>query len=91
MVKIERLLNGGQGTVVRHGHTMPIYQNMVITLEELGTLNITYGSVTYSIDEEEVITREREIPHEPAPTFDSPKPVVAKKKIVVPDKLKANK
>lgn len=84
MIKIEALLNGCKATIVRHGHSMPVYLGMLMTLEELETLKLLSGSITYSVEEVDVITKH----HEPEPV-NQPKTVVeSTKKIVIPDKLK---
>jgi len=85
MIKIEALLNGGKATIIRHGNTMPVYLGMLMTKEELDTLKLLSGSITYSVEELDVITKH----YEPEPVANQPKIAVqSKKKIVVPDKVK---
>lgn len=83
MIKIEALLNGCKATIIRYGKPMPVLRGMLMTKEELETLKLYNGSITYSIEETEVVTKH----YEPEP--EQPKPAVqSTKKIVIPDKLK---
>ncbi len=82
MVKIEALLNNCKATIIRHGSPMPVYLGMLMTKEELSTLKILNGTITYSIEETEVITQHSQ--------QNDPKPeqaVQSTKKIVIPEKV----
>lgn len=80
MIKIEAIASG-KAAITRHGKPMPIYLGMLMTYEEVETLVLSPGcSVTYSVDELEVITKVE--PEKAQP------PIQSTKKVVVPDKLK---
>lgn len=81
MVKVEALLNGCKATIIRHGNSMPVYLGMLMTREELETLKVLSGSITYSVDEIEVITKHCEVPTKQDV-------VESTKKVIIPDKLK---
>lgn len=84
MIKVEALLNDCKATIIRHGKPMPIYLGMLMTREELETLKILKGSVTYSVEETDVITNH----YEPEVDDKPVQPVQSIKKIIIPDKLK---
>ncbi len=86
MVKIEALLNNCKATIVRHGQTMPVYLGMLMSQEELQSLQILSGTVTYSVEEIDVVTKHFEFEQ---PVLKPAEPVIAStKKIVIPDKVK---
>lgn len=82
MIKIEALLNNCKATIIRHGKPMPVYLGMLMTREELETLKILQGTITYSVEETDVITKHYEADPKPEPAVQSTK------KIIIPDKLK---
>jgi hypothetical protein len=55
MIKIEQLKNGAKATIVRNGFKQPVYLAMNITEAELLTLEITGGSLVYTVDETEIV------------------------------------
>ena len=57
MIKIEQLTEGTKATIERTGAgKVNLYPNMLLTRSEFDTLSYTVGSITYSIDELEVVT-----------------------------------
>ena len=102
MVKIEQLSPGTVVWFVRDGKRQRAFLHQLLTRDELTTLEVVGGTVVYSIDEQEVVsrsadtTKSAEAVSEPttattAPTPAEP-PVVAatetKPKIVFPAKSK---
>lgn len=71
MIKIETLKNGAKATYLRDGMRKPIFLHQLITHEELATLEVTQGTVVYSIDELEVKEQSAKIT-QPAPEISSP-------------------
>lgn len=55
MVKIEKLSPGAQVEFVRNGKPQPGIVGTTLTREELDTLQVTGGTVLYSIDEQELV------------------------------------
>ena len=51
MIKIEQLKNGAKATYVRDGNRRQVYLHHLITHDELATLEVTEGTVVYSVDE----------------------------------------
>jgi hypothetical protein len=90
MIKIERLSKLGLATIVRKGTKMRVFPSMPVTSEELATLQVERGEVTYSIHEQEVVTVKAKEP-EVTPVVETPKtasPAPANKKIVFPESSK---
>jgi hypothetical protein len=60
MIKVERITEGTKATIIRKSVsgdvTVNLYPTMLMTHQELATLEIKNGQVTYSIDEEKVVT-----------------------------------
>lgn len=54
MIKIEKISAGASATIVRDGITQKVYLNQLITAAELDKLEVTNGTVTYSIDEQTI-------------------------------------
>ena len=52
MVKIERITVGAIATIERNGIRQKIFLNQLITPQELESMEVENGTVTYSIDEE---------------------------------------
>ena len=57
MVKIEIITPGAAVTVLRNGERLQVYEKQFINYNEIETLEVTGGDVTYSIDEMEVVTK----------------------------------
>jgi hypothetical protein len=55
MIKIEQLNGGAKATIVRNGAKQAVYVTMIITPEELKTLEVIGGSLLYTVDETEII------------------------------------
>lgn len=66
MVKIEQLKNGAKATVMRDGRQVPIFLHQLITRQELETMEVSVGTVVYSIDELEILEKSAPAPA-PAP------------------------
>ena len=54
MIKIEQLKDGAKATYVRDGSRRQVYLHHLITHDELATLEVTEGTVVYSVDESEI-------------------------------------
>jgi hypothetical protein len=54
MIKIEELKNGAKATYTRDGVKKPIFLHQLITRQDLETLEVTQGTVVYSVDELEI-------------------------------------
>ena len=54
MIKIEQLKDGAKATYVRDGNRRQVYLHHLITHDELATLEVTEGTVVYSVDESEI-------------------------------------
>lgn len=76
MVKIEQLKNGAKATITRDGRTVPIFLHQLISRQELETMQVTAGTVVYSIDELEVLEKSA-----PAPAPAAPAPRLSAKEI----------
>lgn len=81
MVKIERINNCTDATILRKGHRMKIRQNMIIDYSEVPTLTFSTGSIVYSVDETEVITLT-------APEKQEEPDISSSKKIIFPESTK---
>ena len=57
MVKIEIITPGAAVTVLRNGERLQVHEKQFINYNEIDTLEVTGGDVTYSIDELEVVTK----------------------------------
>lgn len=57
MVKIEIISPGASATIVRNGERVPVLLKQLITYDEAETLEVTGGTVTYSVNETEVLTK----------------------------------
>lgn len=57
MVKIEIITPGAAVTVLRNGQRVQVHEKQFINYDEINTLEVTGGDVTYSIDEMEVVTK----------------------------------
>ena len=80
MIKIEAIVNG-KAAITRQDKAIPLYTGMLISHQEVETLILSPGcSVTYSVDELDVITKV-----EPERTEH---PIQSTKKVIVPNKLK---
>lgn len=77
MVKIEQLKNGAKATVMRNGRQVPIFLHQLITRQELETMEVSVGTVVYSIDELEILEKSAPAPG-PAP---APAPRLSAKEI----------
>lgn len=66
MVKIEHLKNGAKATIVRDGRKIPLFLHQLITRQELETMEVTAGTVVYSVDEMEILEKSAPAPA-PAP------------------------
>lgn len=57
MVKIEIISPGASATILRNGERVSVLLKQLITYEEADTLEVTGGTVTYSVNESEVFTK----------------------------------
>lgn len=57
MVKIEIITPGAAVTVLRNGQRVQVHEKQFINYDEIDTIEVTGGDVTYSIDEMEVVTK----------------------------------
>lgn len=57
MVKIEIMTPGAAATILRNGTRQAVFEKQLITYAEADTLEVTGGSVTYSVNETEVFTK----------------------------------
>jgi hypothetical protein len=57
MVKIEIITPGAAVTVLRNGERVQVIEKQYINYNEIDTIEVTGGEVTYSIDEMEVVTK----------------------------------
>lgn len=57
MVKIEIITPGAAVTVLRNGERVQVIEKQYINYNEIETLEVTGGDVTYSVDEMEVVTK----------------------------------
>lgn len=57
-IKLERISEPGKAFIVRNNIKQAAQNNMVITEQELATLEVQAGTVLYSINESELITVE---------------------------------
>jgi hypothetical protein len=57
MVKIEIISPGAAATILRNGERVPVLLKQLITYDEADTLEVTGGSITYSVNESEVFTK----------------------------------
>lgn len=57
MVKIEIISPGASATILRNGERVAVLLKQLITYEEADTLEVTGGTVTYSVNESEVFTK----------------------------------
>lgn len=55
MIKIERV-KAAQPTMLRNGARQVVVQNMVVTAEELKSIEAESGTIVYSVDESQVNT-----------------------------------
>jgi len=90
MNKIEKLSNGALAFLTRNGTKMAVFPQMVVTDEELATLTVERGEVSYSIRELTLHTVKAPEPikEEPAPVAAAPAPTAKSKKIVIPESNK---
>lgn len=54
MIKIEQLKDGAKATYTRDGVKKPIFLHQLITHQDLVTMEVTEGTVVYSVDELEI-------------------------------------
>lgn len=57
-IKLERISEPGKAFIVRNNIKQAAQNNMVITEQELATLEVQAGTVLYSVNESELITVE---------------------------------
>lgn len=86
MIKIEKLKDGAQATYIRDGIKKPVFLHQLITHQELATLEVTHGTVVYSVDELEI--KEQSAPVTPA---EAPVKKLSAKEIAAQAKLAAKK
>jgi hypothetical protein len=58
MIKIEAFSAGASAYITRDGTRMQVFKNMLITAEDVATLEVENGSVTYTVDETEIVTKQ---------------------------------
>lgn len=76
MVKIEKLSPDARVWFQRDGTRQRAWLYQLLSRTELATLEIESGTVVYSIDEQEVVTRSATITKSPEPAA-APQPVAA--------------
>ena len=93
MVKIEQLSPGAVVSFERDGNRQRAFLHQLLTREELNTLVVERGSVTYSIDESEVLSASapEPVPEPVAVAAPEPAAAPAKPKIVYPSKTAKKK
>lgn len=57
-IKLERISNPGKAFITRNAIRQTARNNMVITEQELASLEVLEGTVLYSIDESKLVTVE---------------------------------
>lgn len=57
-IKLERISEPGKAFIIRNNIKQVAQNNMVITEQELATLEVQAGTVLYSIDESKLVTVE---------------------------------
>ena len=55
MIKIEQLKGGCTATIQRNGVKQPVYVGMVVTKAEIESLELSQGTLVYTIDEQEIV------------------------------------
>jgi hypothetical protein len=90
MNKIEKLSNGALAFITRNGAKMAVFPQMSLNDEELTTLVVARGEVSYSIRELTLHTVKAPEPakEEPAPVSSVPAPTPKAKKIIIPESNK---
>lgn len=83
MVKIEHLKNGAKATFMRNDKKIPVFLHMLISRQELETLEVETGTVVYSVDELEILEKSA-----PAP---APAPAPAERKLTAKEIARAAK
>lgn len=73
MVKIEIITPGAAVTVLRNGERLQVHEKQFINYNEIDTIEVTGGDVTYSIDELEVVTKSGNAAPAVPPTSTEPK------------------
>lgn len=76
MVKIEKLSPDARVWFQRDGTRQRAWLHQLLSRTELATMEIESGTVVYSIDEQEVVTRSATITKSPEPAA-APQPVAA--------------
>ncbi len=62
MYKIESVSEGAKVTIIRYGEEMSVFPGLSVTYDEVKAMNVVKGSVTYSINEKELVTLEEAKP-----------------------------
>ena len=55
MVKIEKLLHGCKASILRDEVRQPLFVGQLITQSDLDTLEVVFGTLVYTIDEQEIV------------------------------------
>lgn len=88
MIKIEKLKDGAKATYTRDGVKKPVFLHQLITRQDLETLEVTQGTVVYSVDELEI--KEQSAPVMTAPA-ETPVKKLSAKEIAAQAKIAAKK
>jgi len=90
MIKIEYLKNNAKATYTRDGVKRPIFLHQLITHQDLSTLEVTQGTVVYSVDELEI--KEQSAPEPVKPVVaEEPVKKLSAKEIAAQAKIAAKK
>lgn len=87
MIKIEQLKDGAKATYTRDGVKKPLFLHQLITHQDLATLEVTQGTVVYSVDELEI--KEQSAP--PTVVAEMPVKKLTAKEIAAQAKIAAKK
>lgn len=88
MVKIEQLKDNAKATYTNNGVKKPIFLHQLITRQDLETLEVSQGTVVYSVDELEI--KEQSAPVTPA-VVEEPVKKLSAKEIAAQAKIAAKK
>lgn len=92
MIKIEKLKDGAKATYTRDGVKKPVFLHQLITRQDLETLEVTQGTVVYSVDELEIKEQSAPVMTAPAETpAEAPVKKLSAKEIAAQAKIAAKK
>lgn len=90
MIKIEQLKNDAKATYTRDGVKKPIFLHQLITHQDLATMEVTQGTVVYSVDEMEIKEQSAPQPVQPV-VVEEPVKKLSAKEIAAQAKIAAKK